>query len=316
MNRHPVTQQRYAIRRLGVATVLALGVFGAVRVVSSLTENKAAGEAPPSSLAGDGSATGVPGADPTTVAPTTPPPPTERSGPPTEDNPAQVLVVGDSDAGVFGPYLQNVVEEWDVVDVTLDYTSSTGLARPDSKVDWPVRLRLTLASSDPDIIVVTFGGNDAQGLASPCTNGPDTCDPQFVVGMPTTENQAEWTAEYGARVANVMDIMLEDPDRTVIWVGIPNDIDSADVTERLRIQDRAVRQALEGLNRAVFIDTWSIFDGINGGRAELIVDPRTGDAIPVRAIDGFHLNEDGAEILAVTVADHMKDVLNDMGSEL
>ena len=316
VNRHPVTQQRYAIRRLGVATVLALGVFGAVRVVSSLTENKAAGEAPPSSL-GDSSttvaATGVPVADPTTVAPTTPPPPTERSGPPTEDNPAQVLVVGDSDAGVFGPYLQNVVEEWDVVDVELDFKASTGLARPDF-YDWPSRLRQTLSGTNPDVIVVSFGGNDAQGISEPCSGG-EGCDPDWVIGQPSADNKDEWTAEYVQRVNEIIGIMLEgNPDRAIIWVGIPNAA-AEEFTGRLQIQDRAVRQALEAYPQAVFVDTWAIFDGINGGIAELVVDPRTGEAIPVRAADGFHLNSDGADILAIKVSDRVRTALEALGAE-
>lgn len=318
MNRHPVTQQRYAIRRLGVATVLAVGVFGAVRVVSSLTENKAAGEAPPSSLAGDGStavpAAGVPGAGPTTVAPTTPPPPTERSGPPTEDEPAQVLVVGDSDAGVFGPYLEQVVDEWGVAEVTLDFKSSTGLARPDYH-NWPDHLRDTLSETNADIIVISFGGNDAQGISEPCSSG-EGCNPDWVIGQPSADNKDEWTAEYVERVNEMMDIMLDGhPDRAIIWVGIPN-AEDPEFTDLLRIQDQAVRQALEAYPQAVFVDTWAIFDGINGGIAELVVDPRSGEAIPVRARDGFHLNSDGADILAIKVSDRVRTALEALGAEI
>ena len=322
MNRHPVTQQRYAIRRLGVATVLALGVFGAVRWVSSLTEDKAAGEAPPSSL-GDSrptvAATGVPVADPTTVAPTTLPP-TERSGPPTEDEPAQVLVVGDSDAGVFGPYLEQVVDEWGVVEVTLEYVASTGLSRPEAH-NWPRHLGELLSTTDPDIIVVTFGGNDAQALTEKCANDAMDClasngPTDAVVGMPSADNEDEWSAEYGARIDEVMNIMLEGhEDRTIIWVGIPNAAEP-EFTALLKIQDQAVRQALEAYPQVTFVDTWAIFDGINGGIAELVVDPRSGEAIPVRARDGFHLNSDGADILAIKVSDRVRTALEALGAEL
>ena len=46
----------------------------------------------------------------------------------------------------------------------VDYKVSSGLARPDF-FDWPAHLRRQLPAVDPDIVVVTFGGNDAQGMA-------------------------------------------------------------------------------------------------------------------------------------------------------
>ena len=315
MSRPPVSHQRYAVRRLVVATVLAFAVFGAIKGVASLTENQASGEEP-SSAPGGGSTNPGNAVAPTAAATTVPTPATEpeRSGPPTEDDPARVLVIGDSDAGTFGPYLERVVDEWGVVELQLDYKSSTGLARPDFH-DWPSHLRNTLSGSDPDIIVVTFGGNDAQGISEPCPNGAGTCQPEWVIGQPSADNADEWTAAYVERVDEMMDIMLEDPDRFVIWVGIPNAKDP-EFTARLEIQDQAVRQALADYPNAIFVDTWSIFDGINGGIAELVVDPRTGDAIPVRASDGFHLNDDGADILAIKVSDRIRSVLEDMGADV
>ena len=316
MNRHSVTQQRYAIRRLVVATVLAVGVFGAVKGVSTLTEDTAGDEAEASAAGDPSTTTPVAVGDPTTIAPVTspPPPPTERSGPPTADNPAQVLVVGDSDAGVFGPYLETVVDEWDVVDITLDFKASTGLARPDYH-NWPAHLRDTLSGTDPDIIVVSFGGNDAQGISEPCSSG-EGCSPDWVVTQPSADNKDEWTAEYVQRVNEMMDIMLEGHEnRAIIWVGIPNARDP-EFTSWLEIQDQAVRQALTAYPQAVFVDTWAIFDGINGGIAELVVDPRTGEAIPVRAADGFHLNADGAEILAIKVSDRVRSAVEALGAEV
>lgn len=305
------------MRRLGVATVLAFGVFGAVKAVASLTENKASGEEPPQTVVADGSTApaSADAATPATVVPATAAPTTqpERTGPPTEDNPARILVIGDSDAGTFGPYLERVVNEWGVVDMDLDYKSSTGLARPDAH-NWPNHLRETLSGTDPDIIVVTFGGNDAQGISEPCTSG-EGCSPEWVIGQPSADNEDEWTAAYIERVNEMMDIMLSDPDRVVVWVGIPNAA-SEEFTARLRIQDQAVRRALEAYPDAIFVDTWSIFDGVNGGIAELVIDPRDGEAKPVRAGDGFHLNEDGAEILAVKIADRIEPILADMGAEL
>jgi hypothetical protein len=318
-SRRRVSQQRYALRRFGVVVVLGLVVFGAVKASGALSGDDA--PEPQADASGRVSATSTavavaPAAlAPTTTTPPTPPPTEpEETGPPTRDDPAEVLIVGDSDAGTFAPYLEELLAETGLVDVALDYVVSSGLARPDFH-DWPAHLRDTLSSSDPEIIIVTFGGNDAQGLSEPCPNGAGTCELSVVVGQASEANADEWTAEYGRRVAEVMDIILADPQRRVIWVGIPNAKDPA-FTERLRIQDESVRQALQDYPDAVFVDTWERFDGRNGGIAELIVDPRDGKAKPVRQSDGFHLNEDGAEILAIDIAAEVETILGDLGAEV
>ena len=74
-----------------------------------------------------------------------------------------VLIAGDSDAGTFGPYLDRLLADTDLVDTALDYKVSSGLARPDF-FDWTARLHEHVPVVDPDIVVITFGGNDAQGL--------------------------------------------------------------------------------------------------------------------------------------------------------
>jgi hypothetical protein len=246
---------------------------------------------------------------PTTVAP-------DDDGPPSADDPARILIVGDSDAGTFGPYLERLLDEkdhvGDIVDVTLDYVVSSGLARPDFH-DWPAHLDQALAEVDPDIVIVTFGGNDAQGLSAPCPNGQGTCQPDWVVGDPVN-NRDEWSAEYERRVAAVLDMMLEG-ERRVIWVGIPN-AKSEQMTAGLEIQDEAVRAALAGRENVSFVDTWDMFDGGNGGYAEYVPDPRDGQAKPIRAGDGFHLNETGAEILALKIFDQVETVLTTMGASL
>ena len=109
--------------------------------------------------------------------------------------------------------------------------------------------------------------------------------------------------------------MLDDSDRRVIWVGIPNAQDP-EFTARLKIQDEAVRQALEDYPSAVFVDTWENFDGRNGGIAELVVDPRDGKAKPVRQSDGFHLNADGAEIWRSTSPPQVETILEDLGADV
>jgi uncharacterized protein len=215
---------------------------------------------------------------------------------PSLGDPARVLIVGDSDAGAFGPSLLRLLESTGVVTTTLDYKVSSGLSRPDF-FDWPARLREQLADVDPHVVVATFGGNDAQDLT--------------VDGRSVPVADPAWSQEYRTRVREVLDVMLAD-DRHVVWVGIPN-ASSASFTQRLVVQRDAVVAELGQHpmgDRIRYVDTWSRFAGRSGGYADYIVDPRDGVGKKVRAADGFHLNMAGAEILAGDIFGAMTTVLS------
>ena len=98
-------------------------------------------------------------------------PATSVAPPPSSAAPAKVLIVGDSDAAAFAPFLQDQLDATGVAASTLDYKVSSGLARPDF-FDWPAHLATMLPAADPDIVVVTFGGNDAQGLSNADGSNP------------------------------------------------------------------------------------------------------------------------------------------------
>ena len=209
-----------------------------------------------------------------------------------------MYIVGDSDAGTFGPYLETLLDGTNVVDTELNYKVSSGLARPDF-FDWPAELAAKLPEVDPDIVVATFGGNDSQGLA--------VADGTFIVSATRCPTRRTGPPSTSERVGEAMDLMLEDG-RTVVWVGIPND-DNPDVTARLRIQDQAVRAEAAERPDVIFIDTWDRFSGRDGNWAEFVIDPRDGQGKDVRADDGFHLNTNGAEILALDIAQAIRDEL-------
>ena len=296
------------VRRVVALGILVLLGFGLVRLVGWAVGGDegvagADGEAP-LATAPDGDSDPVV-AD-TVATESTEPVSTEpeATGPPSADNPARVLILGDSDAGTFGPYLQTLLDGTGIIDTELDYKVSSGLARPDF-FDWPAHIDATLPEADPDIVVATFGGNDAQGLA--VESG------EFIIGDPVS-NEAEWTEEYQARAGAVMDQLLAGG-RTVVWVGIPND-DNPEVTARMAIQDRAAKAAAAERPGVIFIDTWKRFSGRDGNWAEFVIDPRDGQGKDVRADDGFHLNTNGAEILAIDIAQAIRDVLREQGAAI
>ncbi len=278
-----------------VAVRTVLGVFGGDDGVADADGSLAIG-APSDTVANS-----VADTDPVvTVAEV----PDEPAGPPSRENPAKVFIVGDSDAGTFGPYLQELLDGTQIVETSLDYKVSSGLARPDF-FDWPAEIDAKLPEVDPDIVVATFGGNDAQGLA--LENG------EFIIGDPVA-NEAEWVAEYTERAGAMMDQLMAGG-RTLIWVGIPND-DNPEVTARMAIQDKAAKAAAAERPEVIFVDTWKRFSGRDGGWAEFVIDPRDGEGKDVRADDGFHLNQTGAEILAIDIAQAVRDTLREQGAQI
>jgi len=296
----------YAVRRaVALALVVVVG-FGVVRAVASLGGGDDGVAGAESSTVVDSvpaaTAAGVTSDSPAPVD--TVAPESESTGPPSVDNPSKVFIVGDSDAGTFGPYLQTLLDGTGIVTTELDYKVSSGLARPDF-FDWPAEIDAQLPAIDPDIVVATFGGNDAQGLA--VESG------EFIIGDPVS-NEAEWVAEYQQRAGAVMDQLLADG-RTVIWVGIPND-DNPEVTARMAIQDKAAKAAAAERPEVIFIDTWKRFSGRDGNWAEFVIDPRDGQGKDVRADDGFHLNQNGAEILAIDIAQAIRDALREQGAQI
>ena len=316
-SRRPRSSRRYAVRRIGLIVVVLLAAFGAFRGVGALLAGGDDGVADADGTLETGTATDL-ATDLATQdsgsivvdAPAEPadtePADTEpvNTGPASAENPATLFIVGDSDAGTFGPYLQTLLDGTGMVETQLDYKVSSGLARPDF-FDWPAEIDRKLPEVNPDIVVATFGGNDAQGLA--VDNG------DFIIGDPVA-NEAEWTEEYQQRVDAVMDQLLEGG-RTLIWVGIPND-DNPDVTARMAIQDRAAKAAAAQRPDVIFIDTWNRFSGRDGNWAEFVIDPRDGEGKDVRADDGFHLNQTGAEILAIDIAQAVRDTLRSQGAAI
>ncbi len=312
VRRRRPTPQHYRRRRVLAALSLVVVVAGGVGIVRALGGNDAtAGPVTPGDTTA-GVAAGVAAPSATgavtepTAAPTTAATPT-TSGVPTVDHPAKLYIAGDSDAGVFGPYLERLLKPTKLVAITLDYTSSTGLARPDF-YDWPGHLATKIPEVDPSIVVVTFGGNDSQGLTD--STG------KFIFSEPTGDPTKDvgWRAEYSKRVARVMDLLAADG-RTLIWVGIPNDND-AGVTAKLQVQDEVVREQVAAHPGVQFVDTWKRFSGRNGGWAEYVVDPRDGEGKAVRREDGFHLNVTGAEILALDIAEVIKNDLRTRGAQI
>ena len=224
-----------------------------------------------------------------TVPPTTPQeasttttttaPPDFRDPPPEE--PLKILVSGDSLLGWIGPALVRDMEGMPI-EVIEDWKVASGLARPDY-FNWPARLEEDMEKHDPEVVVIGFGGNDAQDMT--------TSEGRVSLGTP------EWRAEYQRRVAQVLEI-LEGEDRTVYWVGLP--VTSVGNIEQARPDmTEAVKTEISARPWAHFVDTVPVLTP--GGEYTAYLPTEDGGSVKVREDDGVHPNVEGVKRMTAPV---------------
>lgn len=218
----------------------------------------------------------------TTAAPTTTTTlPPRRT--PTAADPLRVVLFGDSLMGHLAVGFGRLVQDEPRVSVYSEYHISTGLARPDV-LDWPAYLAEVLPAYDPEVVYLTFGGNDDQAM--------QTADGTVVaLGTP------EWQAEYTRRVGLTMDVAAQG-DRTVVWIGLPaqgrDRLNGAkDVMNAVAIEQAALRP------RVVYVDLGAVLTP-DGQFHEYLSAP-DGTPVRVREGDGVHVSIPGGEFAAPTL---------------
>ena len=168
--------------------------------------------------------------------------------------------------GTFGPYLQTLMKKTGMVDVTLDYKVSSGLARPDF-FDWPARFAEEMPEGQPGHRRHHVRRQRCAGSVGQVRRRSSSASRRR-----RQRRLPGGGEEYGKRVGAVMDELTQGG-RTLIWVGIPND-DNPEVTARMAVQDSVVREQVATHPGVVFVDTWQMFSGRNGGWADFVDRPR------------------------------------------
>lgn len=217
-------------------------------------------------------------AAPATLPPVTEPPTTVPKVP-TAATPLKLFLGGDSLVQGWGSVVQRLAGATRIVNASeVDYKPATGLSRPDS-FDWPNELVKQMSAGRPQVVIVGFGGNDAQGL--------------LIGGKPFQPGSPEWRAEYARRVGETMDYLTRDG-RKVIWVGTPVPQDAND-QQRQKIINEIYREEVAKRATAVtFVDTWVEMANAEDSYAAYMVDD-DGVTKLMRQSDGFHLSVPGAE---------------------
>lgn len=223
--------------------------------------------------------------------PTPEPEPEPTRGPYTAADPLTMYIGGDSMVGQFGGALADLADDTGVITVTeVKYEFGSGLTRPDF-VDWPARLRGVSAEQQPEVMVLFFGGNDAQPLKL-----------DDVVYEPEAP---EWQAEYRSRVSALMD-ELEGLGHTVYWMGMPIPRD-AKLQVRHGILNDIYSSEAELRDSVHYVLSWDLFKGPDGNFSEYLPNSK-GEVVDMRLDDGIHLTTAGAYRLArPTIAQIMAD---------
>jgi uncharacterized protein len=269
--------------RVALVGAVAFGLFAVATVVDGRDGGAKAVEAngaPDTTTATPGPASVVVTTDPV-PAPTT----TAATVAPKQPGVPRVYTAGDSTAGGLGVSMQPLLDDMGT-EQQLDYKNSTGLTRPDF-YDWPARLQSQVKALDPDVVVVMFGGNDAQPI-------------ELADGTKVNVDKPEWATEYGRRVGAAMDFLQQDG-RKVIWVGVTS-AKSESFNDRLQVLHAVLVAQAAAHPDVTFVDTWPMFQSPDGKFADYVVDD-DGVAKSMRSKeDGFHLNPTGAKHLARAVA--------------
>ncbi len=222
------------------------------------------------------------------VAPAVAPAPPAKPETKTPAKPAdwRILVLGDSQAqGLAAGFMRLYLRQPNVH--VLDRSKiGTGLSR--DKYDWPGEVKKIAAADHADVAVVIFGANDRPNVRPHGKVDPKLAD--------------KFTTMYGGRVTSVA-TTLRDAKLPVIWVGHPQ------VRDPIYNQDMQMLNAIFEANAtkagAVFVPTWTVFAGADGGY-DAYGKGLDGETTRLRADDGVHLTRSGYDVLAKYLQAHVE----------
>jgi hypothetical protein len=203
--------------------------------------------------------------------------------------PPRVSIYGDSLAAGFGDLLISNLDRQGIT-TFLATKGSSGLSQP-GFFDWPNHLNVWVPQENADVIVIGLGANDGQDVK--------------VDGVSYSPEDPEWSIEYERRVTELVTVVTSEG-RSLVWVGTPDGKGKA-FRANLAILRTATKNAIDAARAngtdVVYLDTWSLFLGLDGNYSQYVIDPSDGERKKSRDGDGFHLSLVGNKILAAAIND-------------
>ena len=235
---------------------------------------------------------------PSTVSPNPSTPPTSKPTKPVVGNPParqkftpqkklRLWIAGDSLVITPGYSIVRAAGGSPVIQSVggIDGHIATGLTRPDV-FNWFNELTTQVKALHPNVVVLNFGANDNHGYMTGLPNGVS-------IGAFASP---EWVKEYRRRVGAVMDTVNR-AGAVVVWIGLPIARSPTETQEFDKINAVVLQEAKLRPRKVIFIDTYNMFAGDDGGFAEYLQNDK-GDTVKVRAGDGVHFETAGGDIIA------------------
>lgn len=204
----------------------------------------------------------------------------------TSEEPAHIMVIGDSLSQGFADALRQRVAERGINAVVANRGRvSTGLARADF-YDWPAAFAGLVATEKPDIVVAHFGANDMQTITRP----------ENRAGY----GSAGWDDAYRAEADRILATAAES--RTVLmWLGPAPD--GHDGLGRHMAHIAPIFRDAAAARGAIFLPLAAFTAGPQGEYVTAV--PVGGKTVTIRTGDRSHFNMTGYRL----VADHIIDDL-------
>lgn len=204
----------------------------------------------------------------------------------TAENPARIMVIGDSLSQGFADGLQQRARERGIPAVVLNRGRvSTGLARSDFH-DWPADFANLAATERPDIVVAHFGANDMQGVVR-------------------DENRAlygteGWPTAYRTEARRILTVAAQEK-IVLVWLG-PAPDGNRGLGRHMTVIN-PLFEAEAAASGAIYLPLGPVTAAADGSFAKAVaIDGRD---VTIRTGDGSHFNMTGYRL----VGDHILDNL-------
>lgn len=207
---------------------------------------------------------------------------------PVEDKPSvvTVLLVGDSMiAGSLGAAVAHSLARDKRLRVVSAFQTATGLSRPEV-FDWMKVLPPLLERERPQLIICSFGANDATNIR----DGEHQLD----------FGEAGWRQAYAARVTAMMR-QFSGGDARVLWLGLPPMRESG-FSERAQYLNGIFAQSARKVPRVEFLELGMLVSNGQREYATFLREPG-GRLARFRLDDGVHYSPAGARAITRWVVD-------------
>ncbi|MEO1797107.1 MAG: DUF459 domain-containing protein [Pseudomonadota bacterium] len=205
----------------------------------------------------------------------------------TAEDPARILVIGDSLGFGVGIFLRTQVEERGLNAVVANRArSSTGLSRKDY-YDWPAAFRSMASADRPDIVVAHFGANDMQSVIRP--------DERITFGTEA------WDVAYVEEIRNILTV-ADEADAALYWLG-PGPDRNTNLNNHLTHVNPLYKAEAEA-SGAVYLPI-AEFTATDDGRYQRQADVG-GRIISIRTNDGSHFTGEGYKLVVDRLLDQME----------